>query len=152
MAEALFITIDDLRTHVGSEIGDARALALVEDAVAIVRQHPSVGDWTYADGSDKPVPQILKTVTKQVAARMWRNPTGARQETTGPFSTTYASADVAALTDTEYQHLSRLGGESPSGGGLWTLGTTRGELEVTDWRPVEGGGDPVPMFDERRPW
>lgn len=150
MAEVAFISTNDLAAWLGDELDDERASAIVKAASAVVSSH--IGAWQYPDGTPKDVPEIVKLVTRQVAARIWRNPAGVRQETTGPFSTTYSAGDGGVdLTDSEIKLLGHLT-DSPSGGGLWTLSTTRGpDVEPVDRRPVEGGGDPIRMFADP-PW
>lgn len=146
-----FATVDDLTAWLGEgDLDAARAEAVIGAATVLVRSH--VGAWQWPDGTPRQVPQAFTVVTTQVAARYWQNPTGARQETTGPFSVTYDGGGVE-LTDSEVRMLDQAAhGSSIASKGLWTLSTTRDELEVTDYRPVEGGGDPIPMFVEGAPW
>jgi hypothetical protein len=85
--------------------------------------------WVDDDGNLIDVPAVARSVTVQCAGRVWRNPDAVVHRTTGPFSERYAeqAGQGMWLTKTEQQMLDRL--RTPSGG-LWVLGTTRGDLET----------------------
>ncbi len=90
-----------------------------------------------------PIPSEVTAVTTGVVARAIFNPSGATQDTTGPFSATWQGAQVGIyLTESERSRLARmLGGRR----GLWTLGTTRGDVETTRWVYDQWGGEPIPF-------
>lgn len=69
--------------------------------------------------------EAVKTVIIQVALRVWANPLGITQETTGPYSRSMSAwaALGLSLTDAERAMLPIISGSSRPA--LWTLGTTR---------------------------
>lgn len=129
----------------GSKV--ARADALLAGASTLVRSETGRA-WVGATGEPEEFEEhhdeiwdALRTVTLQVAARVWRNPRGTVQSTTGPFSDTYdvRVADGLYLTDAERAILGTavdlaVGDVSL---GLGTISTTRGTVETT--RSVDDG-------------
>lgn len=116
-------------------LGDSRAEAVLSAVSAVVRN--ASGQTWAADGdiSSTDVPELVSTVVLQVAARVWRNPHGVRQEATGPFSVSYAVTGVY-LTADERRLLS---GYRANSSGLWTMQTTRGDdYADTVYVPVVG--------------
>lgn len=151
MADAPLISTSDLADWLGETVDETRASVVVEAASAVVR---SCITETYLDEAGEltgTVPDIVAAVTKWVAARAYRARPGISQETSGPFSHTYSSGSAQGdlyLTKNEKNLLGTAGLlAQPTGGALWTLGTTRiGDDGETDYRPVLGGGEAVPMF------
>lgn len=85
-------------TIVGDEAAETRAGAVLAAASAQVRRQ--TGHLYVDEAGDliEDLPDDVVGVTVQLAARMWANPTGATQETEGPFSVTHGQA---VLTDGE---------------------------------------------------
>jgi len=88
----VFATTSDLVTLTGrsfdaDSIGEPRAALLLEAASAAVRAHAKA-DWDNDPPSDV---EVFRLVTLTVAARVWVNPAGSVQETTGPYSITNPS-------------------------------------------------------------
>lgn len=112
--------IEDLAAWIGEPIpsGDERAEAVLSAATGLVSGYAGK-DWTTVDA-----PADVVAIAVQVAARVWRNPSGAIQWTKGPFSERYG--DDAAfglfLTDEEKATLNRY---RTSASGLGTISTTR---------------------------
>lgn len=87
----------DLRVWPGVVIEDGQddsALAVLDAASAYVRLESGDPDRWPESGS---IPASIRTVTVQVAARVWRNPTCASMIATGPFSDQFAQGVVDAL-------------------------------------------------------
>jgi hypothetical protein len=142
--------IDDLADWLGNPMvadtdHEARAAAVLRAASASVRR--AAGEtWVDENGDLDAVPEHVWSLTLQIAARMWANPTGARQQATGPFSTTF---EPPVLTDEEISQLT--GPKRTAHGGVWTLSTTRGEVETRRVLPYyDGHPDPVPVIGETR--
>lgn len=96
-----------LGVAIDAEPDIARAGAVLAAASAQIRRETGA---TYVDGDGnliEDIPDEVVTVTVQLAARMWSNPTGATQESEGPFSVTHGRA---TLTDGERAVLSPTGG------------------------------------------
>jgi hypothetical protein len=101
---------------------ETRALRLLEDASAIVRAVAGK-TWTDDTGALTEVPDIIVTVVCASARRALNNPEGAISETDGTWSQTLAQASADPfLTDTEIRLVRQA---ANTGGGLWTLPTTR---------------------------
>mgnify|MGYP000880065205 CR=1 FL=1 len=90
LAAWLGVTID-------TDIDVARAGAVLASASATARRQTG---HLYVDeeGELTAVPDDVTAVVVQLAARLWSNPTGATQQTEGPFSITHGPG---ALTDDE---------------------------------------------------
>lgn len=170
MALPPLVTVDDLSDWLGQPIeeDDPRAGAVLRAASTLVRRETG-RDWVLEGEEDPTLDEseptideddleVAQTVVKQVATRVWANPTGVVHETTGPFSARY-SEDVAQglfLTDTEKEMLAAY--KTTSRPSLWTLATTRlASPGVTDmglladngtiYVEVEPTGDPLPYID-----
>ena len=112
--------IADLEAWIGQTIpaDDGRAWAVLSAASGLV------SGYTSKDWSTDEAPDDVAAIVVQVAARVWRNPAGVLQMTTGPFSERY-SDDAAFglfLTDEEKATLNRF---RTSASGLGTISTTR---------------------------
>lgn len=111
MADAL-ATVAQLAAWVGETIdsADLRALALLDAASTLVRSEAS---QVWADPETAPADVVMVVV--QVAARVWRNPSGAIQDTTGPFTVRWSErmGDGMYLTETERDILFRYNQRPP---------------------------------------
>jgi phage gp36-like protein len=157
MALPPFATTDDLdvRLPPGVVVDDERKEAALADASALI--HALTNEAWVEDGAlVATVPDVALTVCCKAAVRALVNPSGATQESTGPFSYTYG--DVY-LTSTE-RDLIR-GAVSGGTGGVWTLGTTRldtyeaGDLRLVNgdlWVDVNGQpNEPIPLMPASGP-
>lgn len=109
MALPPIVSADDLATWMGVETIDNedRAEAILSAASTLVRTFGGRA-WVDADGEpevDLTETQVdaVKTVVKLVAERVYQNPRGVTQQSTGPFSRSVASwaAFGLSLTDDE---------------------------------------------------
>lgn len=141
MALAALASLDELADWLdlsATQISVARAQSVLDVVSAVVRAEARV-TW---DGV--PVPDAVRGVVLRVAAREYRNPTGADRQTTGPFSTGGGDIGGIILTDEEKAIIRGAIGQQR---GLWTQGTTRGDdCADTIYVPVEGG-PPFPWYD-----
>lgn len=139
MERPLLATVEDLEFAVGHAIDDGlREFAewVLRAASARVRSYTGC-DW---DDPDE-VPESIRVVTVAVAARVYRNPGGYVQDTTGPFTVRLAerAGDGIYLTGDEREILDRY--RCRSRPALWSLSTTRGPVETgTVYRPLTGTG------------
>lgn len=119
-------SIAELSTALGEPVGDtARAAFLLSAASTLVRTHTG-RIWVDADGWEASATPLQRdavtTVTLMVAERVWRNPSYATQESSGPFAHTVASLASMGLvlSDTERAML-----RPQSGGEINGLSTIR---------------------------
>jgi hypothetical protein len=135
-------TVQDLADWVGEDIeaDNPQALAFLRAASAKVRSFTG-RTWAGPDGELEPVPGDVHTVVVQVASRVWRNPDGYVQDTTGPFTVRWTErvADGIYLTSAEEDMLEPHRRGRPA---LWALGTTRGPVETGTVR-VPRGASPL---------
>lgn len=114
----------------------ARAEEALTDASALVA---SVGG-TLATGGDDDAPAVALAVLYAAAKRTYVRGNNPDEEGTGPFSVKWGS--VWLLTE-EKKLLTGLGGT----GGVWTLGTTRGDSSDMVYVDVVGcPDDPLPVY------
>jgi hypothetical protein len=137
-------TVEELAAWVDAEIpaGDPQATAILQAASALVRSHTGRTWVDPGTGDLEQVPAAVHTVVLQVAGRIWRNPSGYIQDTTGPFTVRWSErvAEGLYLTAAEEAMLAPLAaGRSP----LRTLSTTRGPLETGSVRVPRSG---VPLL------
>lgn len=142
MAElAPLATVQDLADWVGEaiEAEDPQALAYLRAASAVVRSYTG-RDWVGEDGQAE-APGAVSTVVVQVAARVWRNPDGYIQDTTGPFTVRWSEriAEGIFLTAGEEDMLAPHRRGRPA---VWSLPTTRGPVETPT---VAGPAGAVPL-------
>lgn len=128
-----------LSARVGEPIldNDERAIYFLEAASALIRAETS-RTWVSPANELVDVPTEVRVICVEVAARLWRNPDGVIQETTGPFTTRLPDkfADGLFLTTTERSQLARYRIGRP---GLWSLQTYRDDAHLdTLTLPVEG--------------
>jgi GH24 family phage-related lysozyme (muramidase) len=139
-------SLDQLEIRLGDTLEGAdaaRAEGNLEDASALVRA-TARDDFVDEDEQLVDVPDIITSVTLSVAARAYRNPDGVRSEGIGDYQVTYAGFGAGIyLTEAEQDLVKQASRRL----GVWSLATTRGELETgTIWIPVEGDVDPFPML------
>lgn len=129
-------TVVDLENRLGDTVPNhLQALALLAYASALVRSHTGK---TFVDTDGNlldPLPDGLTQVTVEMVFRAVTNPTGATQETTGPFSISFGSAAAQRIYLTAADK-SILGAKGR--GGLQVISTTRGDIET---RSVIPGAD-----------
>lgn len=123
-------------------IDETRALSVLTAASAVVRDEAKK-TWLDEEGELENVPEEIAGVVVRLAARLWANPSSATQQTSGPFSTSFAR-DL--LSESDLRILNR---KKPTTG-LWTLSTTRGDIETQDLLEVTGSDKPMPI--SRNPW
>lgn len=128
------------------------AQAVLDAASAIIRAEAGQA-W------DTEVPELAAAICVAVAARVWKNPNGVVQQSTGPFSGSVAQWAAAGLvlTDDEKHQLADLPG-STGHPKLWTLSTTRGDVPDTksvlcgygaaaaEYLPVDPSGKDMPWL------
>jgi hypothetical protein len=138
-------SVADLETRLGRKFEGAevsRALALLDDASALVRDVAG-RTWTDPDTGDPlPVPGSVRWVVLRAAERAVRNPEGFSSESAGDYS--YQRTGVQPgiyLTEGEERAIRRAIGKT----GLWTQGTTRNEeCFTTVWLNDQFGTEPIP--------
>lgn len=144
---ASIATLDDLEPWLTIDNED-KAEAILAAASTLVRAKTGQA-WVDADGVqledvDDDDFAAVKTVVVQVALRVYQNPLGLTQQTTGPFSRSVAAwaALGLSLTDDEKAMLpTTIDGNRP---GLWTLATTRTENGLPDrYLDVVGEDEPI---------
>jgi Gp19/Gp15/Gp42-like protein len=110
------------RTFAGDET--TRALALLDDASALVRDVAGK-TWINPDtGALQPVPGTIRWVVLRATERAVRNPDGFSSESAGDYSYQRVGVEPGVyLTEGEERAIRRGVGKT----GLWTQPTTRGE-------------------------
>lgn len=149
MAQPPLAVPSDLAAWVGQDIpaDDPRAEAVLSAASSLVRTEiPGQVHAAWA-ASDDTVPDTVRQVVVQVAARVWLNPAGAVSVQVGQVSRRWpdTAADGLYLTGSERSVLSRYRASAP---GLATLSTTRGEHLASVYVPTapEPAGYPFPWY------
>lgn len=112
-----------------------RADAVLDAASALVRAKAA---QSYTDT----VPDHVRSIVVQVAARMWENPAGLTSETAGAWTGRYSDVYI---TDDETSTLQARRATS----GVWTLRTTRDDSDDTYYIDVEGSDKPLASGE---PW
>lgn len=131
-------SLDQLAAWLGvpsDGLDSARAAMILDVASGVIRAEAGQG-W---DGV--PIPDQIVGVAVTVAARVYRNPSGATDQTTGPFRTSGGDVGGIVLTDAERAIIHAAVG-SPSG--LWSLPLTRGDCDDDVYVDVVGGA-PFPL-------
>lgn len=90
-----------------------------------------------------PVPAAVRGVVLRVAAREYRNPTGATYQAMGPFVASGGDTGGIILTDDEKAIIRGAVAEQR---GLWTLGTTRNDPGADTVYVPTAGGPPFPWY------
>ena len=145
-------SITDLATRVGETIAtnDERAQWFLDTSSSMVRSY-STKTWLNAAGDAvEDVPEEVRRITTEVAARVWGNPEGLSQETVGPFTGRRPDlfADGFFLTGTEKSQLAKYRG---SGFGLYTIGVTKGEAYYDTIQVPVDGGQSLPYYKPDTP-
>lgn len=144
-----FASISDLEDWTGTLVadtqgGEGRAVKILEAASTQVRAYAKA---TYVDDFGDlvaDIPDAFHVVTLSSATRVWLNPSGVIQETTGPYSITNPSAGgVAGLYLTSAEKAMIDEAQAPANASmLGTISVTREEhvigvtssgMELTDW-------------------
>lgn len=152
------VDVVELATRLGLDLTSdvlPRLAAIIDDASALVRAEAQQ-TWVDEYGDLEDVPDAVATVTLAVARRVYENKLGVTSETTGPFTIRYSdqAGEGLYLTEQEKELLARYR-PSPSPG-VWTLPTTRTEVEgASTIRQFDAADDvdaelgPIPT---REPW
>ena len=139
MARPALATVEDLERLLGEAVPDEdQAEARLEQASELVRAYARV-DWLSDDESEvEDVPGQIPGVVIAIVERASRNPSGATQETAGPFSRSFGSEAAARMYLTAGEKL--IIGHATSAIGLGVITTTRGAMETPNVRECWDGG------------
>jgi hypothetical protein len=151
---AAFATLDELKGRLDWTLdADEERIAngALEDASELARGY---GNKPWADAAT--APRMVKTLVLVACARYMRNPEGYVQSRAGDETLAWDElgdkAGSVYFTDREIKLLSGLGGK----GGIISAPITAWNGRVRKgpgYVPVEGGGDPFPLFaDTEEPW
>jgi hypothetical protein len=137
-------TVDQLETRLAQPVPDEdQALALLNYASARIRGWTGKTSLTDVGDLVDPLPDGVSQVGVEMVFRAVTNPTGATQDTTGPFSVSFGpdAAQRIYLSKSDKTILR-------SRPGLGTISTTRGDVETgTVWVPTtDPFADPVPLL------
>jgi hypothetical protein len=150
----LLATVPQLEARLGYELRDGeldRALALLEDASALVRVE--VGDAVWVDEDTlltdlSLVPGGVRMVVLKAVERAMRNPGGYSSESSGDYSFQRNAAQLGVyFTEAELKVIRR----SVKRTGLWTQPVTRGDIyDNTVWLEDSYGCElfPVDVYRE----
>lgn len=152
MALPALADVSALAAWIGEDIPPeqvARAEALLSAASTLVRSHTGQ-TWVDDNGAVTDVPDAVAAVVVQVAGRLWRNPAGIIQDTTGPFTVRWSEAvgDGLYLTAAEAAMLAPFRLRRP----LWSLRLERDDPYLTDiatdtvYVDVAGSPEPMPWY------
>lgn len=142
-------TVADLGIRVAETLtGNTQAQWFLDTASAIVRNYTGETWLNDEETAVEDVPEDVRRITVEIAARVWLNPDGNTQETVGPFTERRPDlfADGFFLTGTEKTLLVRY--RTSSVGGLWTIQQTKGDYyDPNIYVPVAPQpGEDVPYF------
>lgn len=164
MALPLLATLPEFQEWLGQDVGlGDRAEAVLRGAAALVRRETRRAWVTNDDGDlDDSTPtidaddlEVARIVVLQIAERKYRNPDGAIQRTTGPFSDRYADEAGLGLYLTESERAMLASYRTNASPSLWTLATTRlSDAADTEYlRTVNAEGDELAQipFDVSEP-
>lgn len=131
MARPALASVDDLERLLGETVRNPdQADARLEQASELVRAYAGI-DWLNDEETETvDVPGAIPGVVCGIVERATRNPSGAVQETAGPFSRSFG-ADAASriyLTDADKRIIRHAAGSQP----LAVISTTRGRMETPD--------------------
>ena len=150
----------NLTEFIAWEPGDVsnteRAAAILAAASALIRAHTG-RVWVDASGEiEAGVTEVqretVRSVCLQVTSRVYNNPLGSTQQSTGPFSRSVAAwaAQGLSLTDEDKAQLPVASGARPA---LWTQATTRCEDDLPDiYLDVAGSTESIPHAPRGYPW
>lgn len=146
-------SVEDLAAFVGEPIekDDKRALAVLGMVSSYVRAETGT-QW--GDGDHADVPDAIRDVVVDVAARVWFNPEGLVGDDIDDSSRRWSdtAAEGMYLTAANRSMLRAYMSSSRASGGLRTVSTTRGEGRADDTIYVPTGpppsGYPFPWYAE----
>lgn len=144
---AIIARPEELEALMGKPVAVTRAVAILEAASTLVRNRTG---RAWVDAAGDPLDDVdavefatVKTVVLQVAQRVYLNPQGITQQSTGPFSRSVSAwaALGLSLTEAESEMLPVSSTARPM---LWTQSTTRTDgndvpdiyLDVVDGDPI----------------
>jgi hypothetical protein len=152
----MFAEVDELSARLGRTLDNTdlvRAVAVLEDASALVREEVGYTVWIDADTGvldESLVPASVRAVVLRAAERAMRNPGGFSAESSGDYSYQRTGVQIGVyLSDAEIRTLRR----SVKRTGLWTQPITRGDAYADMVFVVDQyGGDlfPIDMYVEGR--
>jgi len=126
----IFAEVDELAARLGRQLDDSelvRALAVLEDASALVREEVGYTVWIDADTGvldESLVPASVRAVVLRAAERAMRNPGGFSAESSGDYSYQRTGVQIGVyLSEAEIRTLRRAVKRT----GLWTQPVTRGD-------------------------
>lgn len=158
MALPPLVTVEEFKqwpeVTVSGTDGETRAEAVLV-AVSSKARAAASRTWVDEEGDLTEVPDVVKAIVVSVAARVWANPAATSQHGQGPFTAAWAAnLQGLALTEEEREEIRASVAEDGSTPGLWTLSTTRGDMETgTVYAPVSyPGADPIPMLNRDPMW
>lgn len=131
MARPALATVEDLERLLGEDVSnEEQAEARLEQASELVRAYARK-DWLDDDETELvDVPGAIPGVVVAIVERASRNPSGATQESVGPFSRSFGSEAAARMYLTAGEKL--IIGHATSAIGLGVITTTRGAMETPD--------------------
>lgn len=143
------VTVDDLAARLGVVLEpdtteyDRAAAVLLEASVLAAAEAGPVGEAWTADT----VPAQVAVVVRRSAARVFTNPSGAAQTTTGPYSISWSSTSQAYLSRDEKRLVRRAAGRT----GLATIRTERDDTVADEMLYVDTdpGSEPVLYYASR---
>lgn len=108
------VTPTDLGTYLGTGIDgfDDRAQMLIDDAVSQALSIVTVGTVPDSGATYANLPVGAASVIRAAVARLWLNPAGVTQETTGPFAYSRPASTGSMFSKAEVRTLRRLAGRS----------------------------------------
>jgi hypothetical protein len=144
MSVSALASLDDLRTRMGSVSDEARALALLDDASALIRAEANY-TWIDAEGLDEEVPALILMVCCKVVERVLSNPDGLSGEAIGGYSAQFSNASTDVyLTKQERRLVRKAAGTTPIG--TIELQSPYRKYDVEDiYMTVDNGGEELPM-------
>lgn len=126
----MFAEVDELSARLGRQLADdelPRAVAVLQDASALVREEVGYSVWIDADTAETNyslVPASVRAIVLRAAERAMRNPNGFSAESSGDYSFQRTGVQIGVyLSDGEIRTLRRAVKRT----GLWTQPTTRGD-------------------------
>lgn len=136
-------TLEDLEARMGAQADEARALAVLDDASALIRAEAGDEDWLNDDDELEDVPPLIVMICCKVAQRTLGNPGGVSMESLGSFSQQYTNASPDVYLTRAERRLIRRATNSQT---IGSIGLTSEHQVNTDiYVPVYGGGEDIPM-------
>ena len=144
MSEPTLASLSELEARLGSTPDTVRALALLDDASALIRAEANY-TWIDADGEPETVPALIVMVCCKVVERVLSNPEGLSGEAIGGYSAQFSnlSSDVY-LTKQERRLVRKASGVMPIG--TLELESPYRKYDTEDiYMTVNNGGEELPM-------